>query len=90
MILKQPWSSSPRLQKISSSRFPSVFICDRGWFTSGHEEVAWLTVFRVVWMRGGLYLVEAPGLVPLNLPENEEFRCLCGLVLESRAVKFPQ
>ena len=53
------------------------------------KEVEWLTAFRVVRRRWVLYLVAAPGLVPLNLPENEELRCLC-LLLESRAIKLPQ
>ena len=35
-------------------------------------------------------MVAASGLVPLNLPENEQLRCFCGLVLGSRAIKFPQ
>ncbi len=54
------------------------------------KKVEWLTAFRVVRRRGVLYLVAAPGLVPLNLPESEELRCLCGLLLGSRAIKFPQ
>jgi hypothetical protein len=54
------------------------------------KKVDWLTAFLVVRRRGLLYLVAAPWLVPINLPENEELRCLCGLLLESRTIKFPQ
>ena len=54
------------------------------------KKVEWLTAFQVARKRGVLYLVAASGLVPLNLPENEELRCLCCLLLESRTIKFPQ
>ena len=40
------------------------------------KEVDWLTAFRAVRRRVVLYLVAAPGLLPLNLPENEELRGL--------------
>jgi len=46
-----------------------------------------MTAFWVVLSRTDLYLGAAPGLVPpvpLNLTEeNEELRCICGLLLES-------
>jgi type I restriction enzyme R subunit len=54
------------------------------------KRVAWMTAFRVLRGRRVLYLGAAPGSVPLNLPENEELRCLCGFQLESGAIKFPQ
>jgi hypothetical protein len=40
------------------------------------KKVEWLTAFQVARRRGVLYLVAAPRLVPLNLPENEVLRCL--------------
>jgi hypothetical protein len=60
------------------------------------KRVAWLTASRVSRERTGHYLDTTPRLVtpvPLNLTENEEneaLRDLCGLVLESRTIKFPQ
>jgi hypothetical protein len=59
------------------------------------KRVAWLAAFRVLRGRSVLYLSASPGLVPpvpLNLTEeneNEELRCLRGLLLESRAIKLP-
>jgi hypothetical protein len=57
---------------------------------------AWLTAFRVVRGRRVLYLGAAPRLLPpapISLPEtregNEALRCLCGLLLESRALRLP-
>ena len=66
----------------------------RSWLAK--KRAPWLTAFRVLLRRRVLYLDAAPGLVsavPLNLTENEEneaLRDLCGLVLESRTIKFPQ
>ena len=52
-----------------------------------------MTAFRVPRGRRVPYLGAAPGLVPsvpLNFTEeNEELRCLCGLLSESRAIKLP-